>query len=64
MFGSIHGAHLDNKSLDKYNFFEKVTSCGRKCSKCNYCDELARNLIVFGVVTPEGLEDMGLKMGG
>ena len=46
-------AHLDNKSLDKYKFFEKVTSCDNNCSQCGYCQELARKLIRFGIPKEE-----------
>jgi collagenase-like PrtC family protease len=60
-FGLEYGAYLDNKSLDKYKFFEKVTSCDRNCSDCSYCQELARKLIRFEVPTRGKLEDMGLK---
>ncbi len=44
-----HSPYVNNKSLDKYNFFEKVTTCGNKCSQCNYCNELAKKLITFGI---------------
>jgi hypothetical protein len=58
----IYGVYLNNKSLDKYKFFEKVTSCGRNCSQCSYCGELARKLVKLGVVTQARLEDdPGLK---
>jgi len=60
-FSLTYGAYLDNESLDKYKFFEKVTSCERKCGQCSYCEELAGKLIRFGILTREKLEDMGLK---
>jgi len=44
------GAYLDNKSLEKYNFFEKVTSCDRNCNKCTYCAEVAKDLIRLRVL--------------
>jgi len=57
-----YGVYLNNKSLDKYKFFEKVTSCGKNCSQCSYCGELARKLVKLGVVTQARLEDdPGLK---
>ena len=42
-------AYLDNKSLDKFNFFEKITSCYYNCdkNKCSYCEMLLKKLI-FG----------------
>ncbi len=47
-FSKGYGAHLDNKSLDKYNFFEKVANCNMECADCNYCNQLADKLIKFG----------------
>ncbi|MFZ7132819.1 MAG: U32 family peptidase [Eubacteriales bacterium] len=60
-FGWRTGASLNNKRLDKYNFFEKTNSCDRNCAHCKYCDELANKLISFGDYSPERLEDLGLK---
>ncbi len=40
-----YGAYIDNRSLD--GFFEKATTCGRKCHTCGYCDELARKIVSF-----------------
>ncbi|MFC2026825.1 U32 family peptidase [Chloroflexota bacterium] len=54
-------AHLDNKSLEMYKFFETVTSCDKNCHQCSYCEELARKLIKLGVLTRARLEDMDLK---
>ena len=60
-FGLEYGAHLDNKSLEKYKFFEKVTSCDKNCSQCGYCEELAGELIRLNVPTRGKLEDLGFK---
>ena len=60
-FGWQTGACLNNKSLGSYNFFEKVTSCGRKCNQCNYCEKLVKKLISLGEYTQEKLEDLGYK---
>ncbi len=60
-FSLTYGAYLDNESLEKYKFFEKVISCDRKCGQCSYCEELAGKLIKLGILTREKLEDMGLK---
>ena len=46
-------ACLNNKSLDKYNFFEKVTTCHHKCDQCHYCDDLAKELIKFNLYNTE-----------
>jgi collagenase-like PrtC family protease len=56
-----HLMHLDNKSLDAIGFFETVTSCNKECVDCDYCSELAGNLIKRGVFTPEKIADLGLK---
>jgi collagenase-like PrtC family protease len=61
LFGLEYGAILDNKSLSKYKFFEKVVSCDRDCSKCSYCMEMAEILIKTKVLTREKLEDLGRK---
>ena len=57
-FSLTYGAYLDNESLDKYKFFEKVTSCGHMCSQCSYCEDIANELIGLGVYTAEKAEDM------
>ena len=58
VFNQKYGAYLDNKSLDEYGFFEKVTSCNKDCYRCNYCEELAKKLFMFRGFTQEGREDM------
>ncbi|SPD74145.1 Protease [uncultured Desulfobacterium sp.] len=60
-FSLLHAAYLDNKSLDRYRFFETVTSCHRNCGRCNYCNELAKNLVKFGVISNGKLDDVGLE---
>ena len=44
-FAASRSAYIDNKQLDKYNFFKAVTACGHKCGVCSYCSELAEKLI-------------------
>jgi hypothetical protein len=56
-----YGANLDNKSLTRYGFFDKVTACDYDCQNCNYCPELASKLIRLQVLTRGKLEDLGLK---
>ena len=58
--GIEYGANLDNKSLDKYNFFKNITSLD-DYNKSVYCKELADRLIKFKVLTRGKLEDIGLK---
>jgi collagenase-like PrtC family protease len=57
-FNQIYGAYLDNKSLDKYGFFEKVTSCDKDCYRCSYCENLAKKLFRFRFFTQEEQEDI------
>ncbi len=59
--GMSYLIHLDNKSLDRCGFFEKVTSCGQECFECDYCSELVGKLMKCGVFTSAKLEDLGLK---
>jgi collagenase-like PrtC family protease len=56
-FSLTYGACLDNEGLEKYKFFEKVTSCDKNCLQCSYCEELARKLVKLGVVTQVKRED-------
>jgi len=55
------GAHLDNKTLEKCGFFEKLTTCEYRCEECQYCEDLARDLIRLHVLTRGKLEDVGMK---
>ncbi len=59
--GMSYLIHLDNQSLEKYKFFEKVTSCEMDCTPCVYCEELVMNLAKRGVFTQSKMEDLGLK---
>ena len=59
-FALNHGTYLDNKTLEEFKFFEKVTSCGQKCNQCSYCDELAKKLITVIGFTEEKMEDRNL----
>jgi len=58
-FSMRYGTYLENKDLDKYKFFEKVTSCDNNCSQCGYCEELAGKVIGLGRFTEEKIEDKG-----
>ena len=57
-FSMINGAYLDNEKLGECGFFDKVTSCYNDCSRCSYCDELAKKLVKLGVMTKAKLQDM------
>ncbi len=59
LFGIACGAYLDNKSLGKSGFFQKVISCDRNCNQCDYCEKLASRLIRLKVLTREKLVDLG-----
>ncbi|MDD4924195.1 MAG: U32 family peptidase [Dehalococcoidales bacterium] len=52
-YSMVNGICLSNKLLGEYGFFEKVTSCGQNCNKCNYCDALAAQLVEYGLYTGE-----------
>ena len=60
VFNRDYGAYLDNKSLDQFGFFEKLSSCDKNCSRCNYCESLAKKLFRFRDFTPEEQEDEGV----
>lgn len=57
-FSVNHGAYLDNDKLGELKFFEKTTTCGRKCQQCSYCREVVENLLALNVVTMEKAEDV------
>jgi hypothetical protein len=52
-FSMINGVYVNNKILEEYRFFEKITSCGQNCTQCHYCDELASQIIEYGLFTEE-----------
>ncbi len=56
-----HLMHLDNQSLGDIGFFQKITSCDKECSQCNYCRVLAETLIKRGLFTDAKMQDLGLK---
>ena len=52
-YSMVNGVCLNNKILGNYGFFEKVASCSKTCSKCNYCDVLASELVEYDLYTWE-----------
>ena len=58
--GMSHLMHLDNKSLDQIGFFDRITSCDKECSECDYCSAVVGRLMKRGVLTPAKIEDMGM----
>jgi collagenase-like PrtC family protease len=60
-FGIEFGAHLDNKSLGKHDFFQKVTCADEDFVKEDFFRDLSKELIRFRVLTRGKLEDLGLK---
>jgi collagenase-like PrtC family protease len=54
------GAYLDNKKLDTLGFFRKVTGCEQRCEGCGYCEKVADEVIQYGKMTRQKLEDFGL----
>jgi collagenase-like PrtC family protease len=59
LFAVGYGAYIDNKELDAAHFFEIVTSCGRKCSGCDYCAALLKKLMRLKMLTREKYADLG-----
>ncbi len=57
-FSVNQGAYLNNKNLDRYNFFKKVTNCYHKCDNCQYCEDIARDLVELNVFTVEKSQDI------
>ena len=55
------GVYLDNKKIDSYGFFDKVTTCGNNCEACDYCNQLAGKLVTYNRMTRQKLEDFGMK---
>lgn len=58
-YGIEFRAHIDNKALGRTNFFKRTSTCNRQCQRCAYCAELADELLGYGWITREMLEDMG-----
>lgn len=58
-YGIEFRAHIDNKALGRTNFFKRTSICNRQCQRCAYCAELADELLGYGWITREMLEDMG-----
>ena len=58
-YGIEHSAHVDNKALDRTSHFKRTSTCNRRCHTCTYCDDLDRDLLGYGWVTRENLEDLG-----
>jgi ferredoxin len=46
--------------LDAVGFFKKVTTCGQKCEGCDYCSKVAGDLVQYGKMTRQKLEDFGM----
>lgn len=60
-FTMTNGVFLDNKKLDAYGFFDRVTTCDNNCEACDYCAQLAKGLVKIGKMTRQKLEDFGMK---
>jgi collagenase-like PrtC family protease len=58
-FSYHYGGYLDNQILGSESFFETVTKCDKDCTKCGYCDNLARKAVQTGIRTPEKIADLG-----
>lgn len=58
-YGVEYSAHVDNKALGATSHFKRTSTCNRRCHDCSYCSDLADQLLGYGWVTRENLEDMG-----
>jgi collagenase-like PrtC family protease len=58
-FSLKFGTYLDNKKLGDTDFFERVTTCNKKCHQCRYCNDLIRENLMLGWLTREKLRDQG-----
>lgn len=54
-----HSAYVDNKQLGESGYFDRLSTCDRRCYQCHYCEELAKRYVRYGWVTEENLRDMG-----
>jgi len=57
-FSMSQGAYLNNKALEAFKFFDTVTACGYECGRCNYCEQLAQQMLGLGLYTAEKREDL------
>lgn len=58
-YGIERSAHVDNKALGRSSHFKRTSTCNRHCHTCTYCGDLASELLGYGWVTRENLEDLG-----
>ena len=58
-YGIEYSAHVDNKALDRTSLFKRTSTCNRQCHTCTYCNDLAHELVGYGWITRENLEDLG-----
>jgi collagenase-like PrtC family protease len=52
-YNKTYSDYIDNKSFDENRFFERITSCDKKCYQCSFCNELAEKLIKLRELTKE-----------
>jgi collagenase-like PrtC family protease len=38
---------IDNKRLDKFHFFDQISSCNKNCNDCNYCKDLFKETAIL-----------------
>jgi collagenase-like PrtC family protease len=60
-FSLKYGTYLDNKTLGEIGFFERVTTCNKKCHQCNYCNDVVKKYMMRGWLTREKLKDQGYE---
>ena len=53
------GSYLDNKKLGEIGFWDKITTCNKKCDECKYCETIINENLMLGWATVEKLRDQG-----
>jgi collagenase-like PrtC family protease len=61
LFGINDMAYLNNKNLDKQQYFETITACDKSCAGCGYCSKLADEELKLHIPTPAKLAETGLS---
>jgi collagenase-like PrtC family protease len=53
------GTYLDNKRLGEIGFWDRITTCNKKCDECRYCEKIINDHLMLGWATTEKLRDQG-----
>jgi hypothetical protein len=58
-YGVETSAYVDNVALGKSDWFDRLSTCDRRCEKCGYCEQLVQTYLRYGWITEENLRDIG-----